>query len=76
MTADRFARRTATAPRRRANGPKRPFVVETHLGRETTWATSPEKAIVNVRYRLFGRCADARTILYWTAHEAQPATAQ
>lgn len=34
---------------------KKLYYVETHLGTFETWATSAEKAIANIRYRLFGR---------------------
>ena len=51
------------------NQEKRKWIVETHLGPEPTWATSAEKAISNVRYRIFGAVPDAVT-KYWTAHAA------
>lgn len=34
---------------------KRRYIVYTHVGTFETWATSPRRAIANVRYRLFGR---------------------
>ena len=40
---------------------KRRFVVYTHLGPFETWATSPEKALANVRWRVYGGRCDART---------------
>lgn len=48
---------------------KRRYIVHTHVGTFETWATSPQKAIANVRYRLFcrgcgGRCCDTS---YWEA---------
>jgi len=48
---------------------KRRYIVYTHVGPYETWATSPQKAIANVRYRLFGRgcggrCCDTS---YWEA---------
>lgn len=46
-------------------------IVRTHLGAFETWATSPAKAIANVRYRIYGRRADAATVMYWTAEAAQ-----
>ena len=48
---------------------KRLYYVHTNVGTFETWATSPQKAIANVRYRLFGGRCDAKTI-YWTAREA------
>ena len=34
---------------------KRLYIVFTHVGRFETWATSPRRAIANVRYRIAGR---------------------
>lgn len=53
-----------------AGGEKRLFIVETHFGKEETWAVSAAKAIQNVRWRVFGRCSDSATVKYWTAREA------
>lgn len=36
------------------------YIVYTHVGRFETWATSPQKAIANIRYRLFGRGCGGR----------------
>lgn len=49
---------------------KRKFIVSTHVGDFTTYATSPKKAISNIRFRLFGRTADSNDTIYWTAKEA------
>lgn len=46
----------------------RKFIVETHLGDYETMAKSPEKAISNVRYRIFGRSGRPLT-MYWTVRE-------
>lgn len=48
---------------------KKLYYVETHVGVYDTWATSPKKAIANVRYRLFGHRCGVSTI-YWKAWEA------
>ena len=48
---------------------KKRYYVETHLGTFDTWATSPKKAIANVRFRLFGGQCGVSTI-YWKAWEA------
>jgi hypothetical protein len=47
------------------------YVVDTHLGKFETCATSERKAISNVRFRLFGRSATLarRYMTYWTAKE-------
>ena len=45
------------------------YVVYTHLGKFETVATSPKKAIANVRYRLAGRQCNMKTT-YWEAKEA------
>ena len=45
------------------------YIVETHVGVYDTWATSPKKAISNIRYRLFGHRCGVSTI-YWKAWEA------
>lgn len=44
------------------------YIVSTHLGDFETMAKSPEKAINNVRFRLFGRSGRQMT-MYWTAAE-------
>ncbi len=49
---------------------KTKYIVSTHVGEFTTWATSPKKAISNIRFRLYGRTADSATVKYWTAREA------
>lgn len=49
---------------------KRKYLVHTHVGIFPTWATSPTKAISNIRFRLYGRTADNSTVRYWTATEA------
>lgn len=46
----------------------RHYIVSTHLGDFETVAKSPEKAISNVRYRLFGR-SGRPTTMYWTVAE-------
>ena len=43
---------------------KRLYVVYTHVGRFETWATSPRRAIANVRYRIAGRGCRCNTT-YW-----------
>lgn len=49
---------------------KKRYIVSTHLGNFETWATSPAKAISNIRFRLYGRTADNSAVIYWTAEEA------
>jgi hypothetical protein len=49
---------------------KRKYIVSTHLGEFPTWATSPQKAINNIRFRIFGRTADSGKTIYWTARAA------
>ena len=49
---------------------KKKYIVHTHVGDYPTWATSPGKAISNIRFRLYGRTADNTTVMYWTAEEA------
>lgn len=44
------------------------YIVETHLGAYETRAATPRKAIANVRYRVYGRTAFAKTD-YWTVKE-------
>ena len=48
---------------------KRLYYVHTNVGTFETWATSPQKAIANVRYRLFGRGCGGRfcDTSYWEA---------
>ena len=47
------------------------WIVETHLGAFETTDESAEKAISNIRYRLFGRAArGAKFAANWTAKEA------
>jgi len=46
------------------------YIVETNVGNFETYAASPQKAISNVRYRLFGRTADNSRTFYWTVREA------
>ena len=48
---------------------KKRYIVETHVGTFDTWATSPKKAIANVRFRLFGGQCGVSTI-YLKAWEA------
>lgn len=49
---------------------KRLYVVFTHVGRFETWATSPRRAIANVRFRLFRRSpAASRYTWSWTVRE-------
>lgn len=48
---------------------KRLYIVSTHLGDMTTWATSPNKAISNIRFRIFGRQPANWHCQYWTARE-------
>ena len=40
---------------------KRHYVVYTHLGPFETWAASAEKALSNIRWRVYGGRCDART---------------
>ena len=47
---------------------RRWFIVETHLGSHKSLATSAEKAISNIRYRLLGPVKNSIT-KYWTAKE-------
>jgi len=49
---------------------KRLYIVSTHVGEMTTWATSPKKAISNIRFRIYGRQPAAWHCNYWTAREA------
>ncbi len=48
------------------------YIVDTHLGKFETCATSERKAISNVRFRLFGRSAALarKYMAYWTVREA------
>ena len=48
------------------------YIVETHLGNFETTATSAEKAISNIRFRMFGNSpAGKRYAAGWTAKEAR-----
>ena len=48
------------------------WIVETHLGEFETTAESAEKAISNIRYRMFGNSASGRKFAAgWTAKEAR-----
>ena len=50
---------------------KKKYIVKTHLGDFPTWATSPGKAINNIRWRLFGGSpASKRYAAGWTARAA------
>lgn len=44
------------------------YIVETHLGAFETQAASAEKALSNIRFRLFGRRGFINTS-YWTVKE-------
>ena len=44
------------------------YIVETHLGAFETQAASAEKALSNIRFRLFGRRGFVNTS-YWTVKE-------
>ena len=47
------------------------WIVETHLGNFETTAESAERAISNIRYRMFGASpAGRRFAAGWTAREA------
>lgn len=49
----------------------RKYIVHTHLGDFPTCASSPAKAISNIRFRIFGRSAAAkRYVQNWTAKAA------
>ena len=49
----------------------RKYIVSTHLGDFATIAPSPQKAISNIRWRIFGRsAAAARYVKSWTAKAA------
>ncbi|MGN0851823.1 MAG: hypothetical protein ACI4Q3_00430 [Kiritimatiellia bacterium] len=49
---------------------KKHYLVETHVGPQETWATSPKKAIAQVRYRLVGGAfAGTCRTTYWTVKE-------
>lgn len=48
------------------------YIVHTHNGDEFTVAKSPEKAINNVRFRMFGRSYNGvRYSQYWEAEEVK-----
>lgn len=44
------------------------YIVSTHLGDFETMAVSPEKALSNIRFRIFGRRGFVQTN-YWTVTE-------
>lgn len=47
------------------------WIVETHLGNFETTAASAEKAISNIRFRMFGNSAAGRRFAAgWTARKA------
>lgn len=48
----------------------RKYIVSTHLGDFETTATSPAKAISNIRFRIFGRQPADWHCKYWTARAA------
>jgi hypothetical protein len=49
----------------------RKYIVSTHLGDFPTTAATPEKAISNIRWRIFGRSACAgRYTQNWTVRAA------
>lgn len=45
------------------------YIVSTHLGEFATTATSPQKAISNVRFRVYGRQPTDWHCKYWTVRE-------
>jgi hypothetical protein len=45
------------------------YIVSTHLGDFETMAVSAQKALSNIRFRLFGRSGYVNTT-YWTVKEA------
>lgn len=45
----------------------RKYIVETHLGKFVTTATSEKKAISNIRFRVYGRQPAEWNCKYWTA---------
>lgn len=46
------------------------YIVSTHLGEYETVASTPERAISNVRYRIFRRSPAARRYTWsWTVRE-------
>ena len=49
---------------------KKRYIVETHIGMFETLAVSAKKAIANIRWRIYGRCADSSDTMYWQAREA------
>lgn len=49
----------------------RKYIVSTHIGDFPTMAPSPQKAINNVRWRIFGRgFGEIRYVHSWTVREA------
>ena len=48
------------------------YFVTTHLGEFETVATSPAKAIANIRFRLFrGSAVGSQFVVGWTVKEAE-----
>ena len=45
------------------------YIVSTHLGEFATTATSPQKALSNVRFRVYGRQPTDWHCKYWTVRE-------
>ena len=51
------------------------YIVSTHLGDFPTTAQSPERAIANIRFRIFRRAPGAkRYVAGWTVREEQQPT--
>ena len=47
------------------------YIVSTHLGEFPTMAATPQRAISNIRYRIFGRSPFAKKyVQWWTARLA------
>lgn len=50
------------------------YIVSTHLGDFETMATSPQKAVSNLRWRLFhGSAAASRFVAGWAVKDAEDA---
>ena len=49
------------------------YCVSTHVGEYTTRAVSAKKAIINIRFRLYGRGVPASVSWSWTAKEVEVA---
>lgn len=49
-----------------ANGNRRRYIVETHVGEYPTVAATAGRAIANVRWRIYGSRCNVSTI-YWKA---------